>query len=156
VPRDVDPSAADVPGVTVHDIDAVQQMVGRNLAARRRAARTATAMVHREAERFSAWRRELDAAPAVRSVWRQAEQLRRDELARVADALTAEEHDRLERVTASLLVKLLHGPCERLRAACVGPDGATQVENFRMLFGVGSDGHGEATNVITMPRRGAA
>ena len=157
VPRDVEPSAAAVPGVTVHDIDTVQRLVSRNLAMRREEAQTAAAMVRGETVRFAAWRRELSAAPVVGSVRRQAEQLRREELARVADALSADERDRLERLTASLVSKLLHGPCERLRAACGQPDGAAHIESFRMLFGVPGEQHGgETGDVIAMPRRGAA
>jgi glutamyl-tRNA reductase len=157
VPRNVEPRAATVPGVVVHDIDAVQRMVGRNLAARRRAAQAAASMTRSEVERFAAWRGQRRAAPVVAAVWRQAEQLRREELARVAGALSADEHARLDRVTASLLAKLLHGPCARLRVASGEPDGAAHVETFRMLFDVATEG-GSASeaNVIALPRRGAA
>jgi glutamyl-tRNA reductase len=157
VPRNVEPRAATVPGVVVHDIDAVQRMVGRNLAARRRAAQAAATMTRSEAERFATWRGELYAAPVVAAVWRQAEQLRREELARVAGALSAEERARLERLTASLFGKLLHGPCARLRAASAKPDGAAHVETFRMLFDVAAQGGGDSgADVIALPRRGAA
>lgn len=156
VPRAVEPAAASVPGVAVYDIDAVQQLVNRNLALRRREAETAAAMVRSETERFAAWRVGLDAAPVVTSVRRQAEQLRRDELARVAGTLSAEERDRLDRLSASLVGKLLHGPCERLRAACAQSDGAAHVESFRMLFDVGAEQSDGSNNVIAMPRHGAA
>jgi glutamyl-tRNA reductase len=156
VPRDVDPAASLMPEVTLYDIDAVQQMVGRNLAARQREAQAAAELVRVETERFLVWRRELDAVPAVRSVWRQAEQLRRAELARIAGALSADERERLEHLTASLLVKLLHGPCERLRAACTMPDGAAHVDTFRMLFGVDADGRGDGADAVVIPHRHAA
>jgi len=153
VPRDVEPSAAALPGVTAYDIDAVQGLVNRNLAMRRREADRAADMLRGELARFAAWRRELSVAPVVGSVWREAERMRREELARVAGALTPAEQERLDRLTASLVGKLLHGPCERLRAACAEPDGGAHVESFRMLFGVGA---GEPPNVIPMPQQGAA
>jgi glutamyl-tRNA reductase len=158
MPRNVEPRAATAPGVVLHDIDAVQRMVGRNLAARRRAAQTAATMTRREVERFATWRAQLYAAPVVAAVWRRAEQMRREELARVAGALSADEHARLERLTESLLGKLLHGPCARLRAASVKPDGAAHVETFRMLFDVAAAdvGDARATDVIALARRGAA
>jgi glutamyl-tRNA reductase len=157
VPRNVEPRAAAVAGVVLHDIDAVQRMVGRNLAARRRAARAAASMTRGEVERFAAWRGQRHAAPVVAAVRRQAEQLRREELARVAGTLSAEEHARLDRLTASLLSKLLHGPCARLRAASAKPDGAAHVETFRMLFDVAAEGGGDSeADVIALPRRGAA
>lgn len=157
VPRDVEPGVAALAGVRLHDIDAVQELVGRNLAVRRREARTAAAMVRRETERFLCWRRELEAAPALESVWRQAEALRRAELERAGDALSAGERELLDRVTASVVRKLLHGPCERLRAACVTADAAAHVEAFRMLFGVDAEpAAGAAANVVALPQREAA
>ena len=155
VPRNVEPSAAALRGVTVHDIDGVQQMVNRNLAMRRREADRAADMIRGEIERFAAWRRELFVAPVVGSVWREAERLRREELARVADSLNPGERDRLDRLTASLIGKLLHGPCERLRAACAEPDGGAHIETFRMLFDVTAAGD-EFPNVIPMRQRGTA
>jgi glutamyl-tRNA reductase len=93
--------------------------------------------VRRETERFATWRRELEAAPALQAVWRQAEELRRAELGRHgAGVLSAAEGERLDRVTASLVRRLLHGPCERLREACAMPGADGHVESFRMLFGV--------------------
>jgi len=156
VPRDVEASVSILPGVTLHDIDAVQQMVGRNVAARQHAARAATQLLRDETERFVEWQRELDSLPVVRSVWQQAEQLRREELARVAGVVTAEERERLEQLTSSLVGRLLHGPCERLRAACTTPEGAAHVATFRMLFGVDAEGCGDAANVVAMPNRQAA
>lgn len=156
VPRAVEPAAAALRGVAVHDIDAVQQMVNLNLAMRRREAETATAMIRSETDRFAAWRGARAATPVVQSVRRQAEQLRREELARVGGALSDEERDRLDRLTASFVAKLLHGPCERLRVACAQSDGAAYVESFSMLFDVAAERRGEATNVIPMPQQGAA
>jgi glutamyl-tRNA reductase len=146
VPRDVEPTAAAVPGVTVLDIDDVQGMVSRNLAMRQGEADAAAAMVRSETTRFDAWRRQRSVTPVVGSVWRKAEQLRREELARVAGTLSAEERDLLDRLTASLVGKLLHGPCERLRAACAHPEGAAHVETFRMLFDVAAEEYGESPN----------
>jgi glutamyl-tRNA reductase len=114
-------------------------------------------MIRSEVERFAAWRGQRRAAPVVAAVWRQAEQLRREELARAAGALSAEEHARLDRLTAALVGKLLHGPCARLRAALAEPDGAAHVEAFRMLFDVPDEGGGDVeADVIALPRRGAA
>ena len=156
VPRDVEPAAANVPGVTLHDIDAVQQHVSRNTSARRRAAMAAGSMVRHEATRFTTWRRELEAAAALQVVWRQAEELRRAELTRHGEgALSAAERERLDHVTASLMRRLLHGRSERLREACAEPGAAAHVESFRMLFGVDA-ARAPAADVIAVAEREAA
>jgi glutamyl-tRNA reductase len=154
LPRDVEPAAATLRGVTLHDLDAVHDLVGRNLAVRRREAEAAAALVRAEAERLQVWRRELDVVPLLRAFWEQAESVRRRELARASSTLTADERERLERFSASLVRKLLHGPSERLREASGTPGAAGHLESLRMLFALG-DAQPPA-NVVAMPHRGAA
>jgi glutamyl-tRNA reductase len=154
MPRDVEPAAATLRGVTLHDLDAVHELVGRNLAVRRREAEAAAALVRAEAERLQVWRRELDVVPLLRAFWEQAESVRRSELDRASGSLTADERERLERFSASLVRKLLHGPSERLRAASRTPDVGAHLESLRMLFGLVDEQ--PAGNVVAMPQRGAA
>jgi glutamyl-tRNA reductase len=154
LPRDVEPAVATLRGVSVHDLDAVHDLVGRNLAVRRREADAAAALVRAEAERLQVWRRELDVVPLLRAFWEQAESLRRSELDRASRTLTAEERERLERFSASLVRKLLHGPSERLRAASRTPDVAAHLESLRMLFALADEER--PANVVPMPQRGAA
>jgi glutamyl-tRNA reductase len=154
VPRDVEPAAAAVSGVVLHDIDSVQQLVRRNLAVRRREARAAGELIRHEADRFGSWRRERDATSALRAVWRHAEELRRAELAAVQDELSDTECERLERITASLVRKLLHGPSERLRAAAGTPGAPAQLDAFCLLFDAPTAEEG--AEVVALPRRDAA
>jgi len=153
VPRDVDAAAASVAGVTLYDIDAVQELLRQNVAARRAESEAAGALVRTEVERFTAWRQEVEAAATVALVWRQAERLRRAELARLAAELDAEELMRLDALSAQVLKKLLHGPAERLRAACARAGGRAHLESVRALLD--ASGANGAT-VIQMPRRDAA
>jgi glutamyl-tRNA reductase len=136
VPRDVEPAAAAVRGVTVHDIDAVGLLVRRNLEARRSQVDQAGGLIRDEVAHLASRRSELDAMPVVRAAWRRAERLRQNELARACAGLSAEERTRLETVTAGLVRKLLHDPCERVRFASSTPDGPGHLASFRMLFGL--------------------
>jgi glutamyl-tRNA reductase len=155
LPRDVEPAVATLSGVRLYDLDAVHDLVGRNLAARRREAETAAELAREEAERLSLWRRELEVAPLLRAVWERAETVRRSELDRVAASLSTEERERLERFSASLVRKLLHGPSERLRAASQTAGVADHLESLRLLFAPGEHEY-ESAQVIAMPQRGAA
>jgi glutamyl-tRNA reductase len=155
LPRDVEPAVATLSGVTLYDLDAVHGLVGRNLAARRREAETAAELVRREADRLSLWRRELEVAPVLRAFWEQAETVRRSEVARVAGSLSPEERERLERFSAALVRKLLHGPSERLRAASQSAGVTDHLESLRLLFALGERDY-ESAQVIAMPQRGAA
>lgn len=120
VPRDVEPDAPTV----VRDLESLVASDSFDWASAERAA----ALVRGEVARFSA-RRALE--PVIEAVWRQAEATRREELARLGP-LPAAERERLERVTAALMRKLLDGPSRRLRMT-----GDTErLDAFRDLFDV--------------------
>ena len=119
VPRDVEPAAAAVPGVTLIDVDAVggriAELHGRQLAA----LAEATAIVEAEVAHAIAVVDERDTAgPTIGALVRQAEALRRREVERTlarmpsVDAATVE---RIEQLTTSLVTKLLHAPISHLR-----------------------------------------
>src|SRR4051794_1892838 len=154
VPRDVEPAAAALPGLVLEDIEQIQARVELNRAARRADVERAGALVLDEVARFGAWRRELPVAPAVRSLWRQAERIRREELARCG-ALDPADLERLDRVTAALVRKLLDGPTRRLRAATAAGDGP-HLDVFRELFDVPDGAVAPALRVVGWDERGAA
>jgi len=66
VPRDVDPAIAEIPGVTLYDIDDLERLADTNLHVRRREALQAERIVEEETHRFGAWRQAHAAAPALR------------------------------------------------------------------------------------------
>ena len=137
VPRDVEPAAAALGGLVLEDLERIQARIEVNLAARQRDLERAGAQVRDEVARFAAWRRERLVSPAVRTVWRRAEELRRQELSRF-EGLDPGERERLELATAALVRKLLDGPTKRLRAAAA-TSGAPHLEVFRELFDVGDE-----------------
>ena len=119
VPRDVEPSAASIPGVTLIDVDAVggriAEVRGRHLAA----LAEATAIIEAEVTHTLAVVEERDTSgPAIAALVRQAEALRRREVQRTlarmpgVDSATVE---RIEQLTSSVVSKLLHAPIAYLR-----------------------------------------
>src|SRR4051794_27303374 len=65
VPRDVDPACADLPGVTLYDIDDLQAVVARTLAVRSGEARAAEAVVEEEIQRFAGFLGGMEVLPTV-------------------------------------------------------------------------------------------
>src|SRR5919106_1045321 len=88
VPRDVDPSAASLPGVRLADIDDLAPLV----ADRRDAdddVEASRRIVQAEVRRFSADRRSRRLAPLIRALHARGERVRADELTRLAPKLAA-------------------------------------------------------------------
>ena len=139
VPRDVDPAVHDLDGCYLYDIDDLEAVVAESLAGRRREAARAEAIVAEEADRFSEWQASLDVLPAIASLRRRAEEIRRAELDRAESRLgrlSENERRTVESVTSQIVNKLLHLPTIRMKEAAATPDGAVYADAVEHLFGL--------------------
>lgn len=139
VPRDVAADVARLDGVALFDIDDLERVVEANLNGRRLEAERGEGYVLGAVQGFAAWRRGLQAAPAITSLRERAEEIRRAELARIAagwEGLSEEDRARLEALTRGIVNKLLHEPTVRVRAAAETGDALQHVESLRHLFGL--------------------
>jgi glutamyl-tRNA reductase len=140
LPRDIDPAVADVPGVTLVNLDDLEETVLRNIGLRRVEAEQAYAIVAEQAAEFRRWLAALEVVPAIRQLRAFAEQIRRDELARMDgrwEHLTDADRERLDQLTQSMLNKLLHRPTVRLKELAAENADAPHVETMTELFGLG-------------------
>jgi glutamyl-tRNA reductase len=139
VPRDVDPAAADLPGLRLVDLDQLHAHIERGAAARRGEAPRAETLVAKAAERFAAELPRTVGLPIIAELRREADAARRAELRRLlrrlpeADAALAE---RLERFSRALTNRLLHRPTERLRAEAGNGRTEELTRVTRELFGL--------------------
>ena len=119
VPRDVEPAAAEVPGVSLVDLDVLGRRVESNLERRRSELPGAERIVELELARTIAVVGERDAAgPTIAALGRQAEALRRREVERTAAKLgwsDDETRRHLDALTRSLVRKLLHAPITHIK-----------------------------------------
>jgi glutamyl-tRNA reductase len=118
VPRDVDPVVQTLGRVFVYDIDDLQAVVERNADDRGEAAEKGEAMISPAVIEFMSWLSSLHVVPLIQELRDGAEQVRRHELARALRRmdLSPEETEAVERMSRSLVNKLLHGPISELKA----------------------------------------
>ncbi|MCU0268528.1 MAG: glutamyl-tRNA reductase [Acidimicrobiales bacterium] len=137
VPRDVDPSAADLPGVTLLDMDDLRAFAEAGQAERRREVVAVEAMVADEVERYVAVATAREVAPLISSLHERADAVRRAELERYRGRL-GELDDRqaaaVEALTQGIVAKLLHDPTVGLKGAAGSPRGERLAEALRDLF----------------------
>ncbi len=137
VPRDVNAAVAEVEGVALFDIDDLERVVETNLNGRRLEAERAEGFVIGAVQGFSAWRRGLNASPAIASLHARGEEIRRAELARMEaqwEGLSDADRERIEALTKGIVSKLLHEPTVRARAAAEDGDALRYLETLRHLF----------------------
>jgi glutamyl-tRNA reductase len=118
VPRDVDPVVQTLGRVFVYDIDDLQAVVERNADDRGEAAQKGEAMISPAVVEFMSWLSSLHVVPLIQELRDGAERIRRHELARALQRmdLSPEEAEAVERMSRSLVNKLLHGPISELKA----------------------------------------
>ena len=118
VPRDVDPAVQTLEGVFVYDIDDLQAVVERNADDRGAAAEQGEALITPAVLEFMSWLSSLHVVPLIQELKDGAEQIRRHELSRALKRmdLSPEEAEAVERMSYSLMNKLLHGPISELKA----------------------------------------
>jgi len=137
VPRDVDPAAADIPGVTILDMDDLRAFAEAGMAERRREVASVESMCAEELERYLSVISAREVAPLVSRLHEQSEDIRVAELdrlrARLGD-LDERQLEALDALTKGIVAKLLHQPTVRLKDAAGSPRGERLAEALRDLF----------------------
>ena len=133
VPRDIEPAAANVPGVHLYDIDHVQAVADDNLRMRQQEIEPAEAIVDAGVARYVEWLRQQEVEPTVATLRARAEATRTAELQRTLakTSMSDEDRARVEAMTAALVNKLLHAPVELLKDPA---EGDRYVQAARALF----------------------
>jgi glutamyl-tRNA reductase len=137
VPRDVDPAVADVPGVTLLDMDDLRAFAEAGVRERRREVAAVDEIVGEELDRYLTISTAREVAPLVTAVRDRAEDLRLAELERhrrkLAD-LEPNEQEAVEALTRAIIAKLLHDPTVTLKDAAGTPRGERLADALRELF----------------------
>ena len=139
VPRDIEPDASTVPGVTLHAVDSIQSVVGRGLEQRAAQVPPVERIVEDECTRFEIWCRGLEATPVVVALRDHFERIRVEELQRLRSAPPA-ERERADRLTRGLINRLLHVPTVRLKADPASDEGHQRIAVAQELFALADPG----------------
>ncbi|MCY4036625.1 MAG: glutamyl-tRNA reductase, partial [bacterium] len=134
VPRDVDPAAGSLDGVTLLDMEDLRAFADRGLRERRAELDRVRDIIDHELNRYLDYSSAREAAPLIAAFHARAEILRQEEPARHAGALSPAERAAAEAATRGLVGKLLHQPTVRLKAASGSPRGDRLAEALRDLF----------------------
>jgi glutamyl-tRNA reductase len=137
MPRDIDPSAAELDGVTLLDLNDLRAFVDAGLDVRRREVPQVRAIVADEVARHTEQVSARSAAPTVVALRERAEATRRTELARYRSRLQRldpQEREAVEALTRGIIAKLLHDPTVRLKDAAGSARGERLADALTELF----------------------
>jgi glutamyl-tRNA reductase len=138
VPRDIDPACAELPGVTLLDIDGLQAQVRRHISVRKAEARRAEGIVEEEIQAFAGWLGSLEVMPTVTALRAHADEIVAQVLAENAgrwDALSERDRKRVEALARAIAKRLLHEPTLRVKSLDAAHRHA-RLQLLRELFGL--------------------
>ncbi|WP_304174531.1 glutamyl-tRNA reductase [Limnochorda pilosa] len=139
VPRDVEVACGELEGVTLHNIDDLEQVVAANLTQREAHLEAAERVVEETVAEFVAWWRSRAAAPLIRALFDHAAAIREAEVARALrrlGELDPRQREVVEAMASAIVNKLLHRPVTRLKAALAHGDGRAYLQSLQDLFGL--------------------
>jgi glutamyl-tRNA reductase len=137
VPRDIDPSAASIDGITLLDMDDLRVFAEAGIEERQREVASVQQVIHEELERFVGVYSAREVAPLVAALRDRAEGIRTSELERFRArlvSLSPDEREAIEALTKGLVNKLLHTPTVELKDAAGSPRGERLADGLRDLF----------------------
>ncbi len=141
VPRDVEAGCGELEGVTLYDIDDLQEVVARNLSTRAGEIPQAEAIVEEEIHRFARWLGQSEVLPTVSALRAHGDAIVERVLAENAgrwESASPRDLARIEAVAHAVMGKLLHEPTIRLRSLSQARSHAS-LEMVRELFGIRED-----------------
>jgi glutamyl-tRNA reductase len=137
VPRDVDPGAGHVEGVTLLDMDDLKRFTENSLNERRREVSRVQGIIMDELERFQTDRTARELTPLVTSLRERGESIRTAELDRFRAKLAGldpETRNAVEALSTGIVNKLLHEPTVRLKDAAGTARGELYADALAALF----------------------
>ncbi len=166
VPRDIEPACRELAGVSLHDIDDVQQIAERNASSREAEARRAGPILAAELDRFERWHASLEVVPTISALRERSDEIVRRVLAENDgrwESISAADRERLGAMARAIASRLLHEPTLRMKRSAGGDEAYLYVSALRELFGLDAETEPEGDSVgnvtelrKTEPGRGSA
>jgi glutamyl-tRNA reductase len=136
VPRDVDPTARDLEGLELRDMEDLREVVELGAERRRAELPKVETIIESEVDGFCAWERSLALGPAIEDLRAWAEKIRTSEVKKLAKGASESERAQIERATRAIVNKLLHRPMSQMRELVRTKDGQVYLEAFQEIFGL--------------------
>jgi glutamyl-tRNA reductase len=139
VPRDIDPTVRELPGITLFDMDDLQREVARNMGAREAEVSHVRAIIEQEVERFGDWLASLDVVPTIAALRERGEEIVQRVLRENDqrwESLGEADRRRVELLARTVVNRLMHEPTLRMKGAAERGGSYVHLQALRELFGL--------------------
>jgi glutamyl-tRNA reductase len=137
VPRDIDPKINTLDNVYLYDIDDLQGIVAQNMDERKQEAVQAERIVQEECIKFRSWLKGLETVPTIVALRKKMEDILAGEWKKVElslQGLTDEQKKAMDRLTCSVINKVLHDPITFLKEQAHEVHQENRIDHIQKIF----------------------
>jgi glutamyl-tRNA reductase len=134
VPRSIEEGIEKIAGVLLYNIDTLKERADQALQLRLASIPQVKEIIQESIDSFLDWSKEMEVSPVIHKLKNSLEQIRKEEINRHIKGLNAEEVEKLEKITASLVQKIIKQPIIHLKAACKRGESETMIDVLNDLF----------------------
>jgi glutamyl-tRNA reductase len=134
VPRSISKDIEELPGVVVYDLDEIQKRADEALEKRIASIPHVKSIIADLILEFSDWSKEMVVSPTIQKLKFALEQIRKEEISRYMKGLNEEEAQKIEKITSSMMQKIIKLPVLQLKAACKRGEAQTLIDVLNDLF----------------------
>jgi glutamyl-tRNA reductase len=134
VPRSIETSVEELPGVVLYNVDNIQSKASAALQNRLESIPSVETILKESIEEFGTWQKEMVVSPTIQKLKQALEQIRQEEMSRYLKNADEKEYLLIDKVTKSMMQKILKVPVVQLRAACQRDEAAEMIELITDLF----------------------
>lgn len=134
VPRSIESEVEKIPGVVLYGLDEIQKRSDEALEKRKSAIPQVKSIINEMVGEVENWSKEMMVSPTIQKLKNALEVIRQDEMSRYLKTMSAEEAEKMDKVTAAMMQKIIKLPVLQLKAACKRGEADTLIDVLNDLF----------------------
>ncbi|EMR04289.1 glutamyl-tRNA reductase [Cesiribacter andamanensis] len=134
VPRSIDAHVEELPGVLLYNVDNINNLASAALERRKEAIPQVELLAEEAIVEFFDWTRDMMVSPTIQKLKNALEQIRQEEITRYLKTCSEQEAQLVDRITKSMMQKIIKLPVLQLKAACKRGEAETLIDVLNDLF----------------------
>ncbi len=134
VPRNVDPELDQLDGIIIYTIDELNAKATESQLMRLAAVEQVREIIDEELVAYSNWSRDMIVSPVIKKLKSSLEEIRKQEIAHFLKNATEKESKLVEKVTKSMMQKIIKLPVLQLKNACQRGNAENLIDVLNDLF----------------------
>ncbi|MEM7109298.1 MAG: glutamyl-tRNA reductase [Bacteroidota bacterium] len=134
VPRSIDQAIENIPGALVYNIDSINNKATEALETRKGAIPQVKQIIDEALFDFEDWSKEMIVSPTIKKLKNALETIRQEELERYLKEADKMEAELADKITKSMMQKVMKLPVLQLKAACKRGEAETLIDILNDLF----------------------